>query len=61
MLCVCGFITIAIVAISVSVGIATTLGPANISLDNVRDILANHLLGYEIPVKLSKDAIVWEE
>ena len=61
MLRVCGFIAIAIVAISVSVGIATTLGSANISLVNVRDILANHLLGYEIPVKLSKDAIVWEE
>lgn len=44
-----------------SVAVVTTLGPAEISAVNVRDIVANHLLGSQIPVKVSKDAIVWEE
>ncbi|MBY6350606.1 iron chelate uptake ABC transporter family permease subunit [Rhodococcus corynebacterioides] len=44
-----------------SVLVAITLGPANISLVNVRDVLLNHLGITDVPVKASKDAIVWEE
>ncbi|WP_458334875.1 FecCD family ABC transporter permease [Quadrisphaera oryzae] len=44
-----------------SVGVATTLGPADVSLVNVRDVLLNHLTGAGIPVRASEDAIVWEE
>ncbi len=51
----------AAVVIAASIGVATTLGPANVSLVNVRDILNNHLFGAQIPVKVAKDAIVWEE
>ncbi|GGG73583.1 FecCD family ABC transporter permease [Corynebacterium pelargi] len=40
---------------------ATVLGPAAVSAVNVRDVLANHLLGADIPVRNIKDAIVWEE
>ncbi|OII39941.1 iron ABC transporter permease [Plantibacter sp. MMLR14_011] len=50
-----------VVLLLVSVGVAITLGPADILLVNVRDIVANHLGVTDIPVKLSKDAIVWEE
>jgi iron complex transport system permease protein len=50
-----------IVLLLVAVGVAITLGPADILLVNVRDIVANHLGVTDIPVKLSKDAIVWEE
>ncbi|MBF4564128.1 iron chelate uptake ABC transporter family permease subunit [Plantibacter sp. VKM Ac-2876] len=50
-----------VVLLLVSVGVAITLGPADILLVNVRDIVANHLGLTDIPVKLSKDAIVWEE
>lgn len=59
-----GLITIVIgslVLLVFSVAAAITLGPADISLVNVRDIILNHMAGAEIPVKLSKDAIVWEE
>ncbi|WP_396654962.1 FecCD family ABC transporter permease [Microbacterium foliorum] len=45
----------------VSVGVAITLGPADILMVNVRDIVSNHLGLTDIPVKASKDAIVWEE
>lgn len=51
-----GFIVLAI-----SVGVAITLGPADVSLVNVRDILLNHLGLAEIPVRVSEDAIVWQE
>ncbi|WP_456284612.1 FecCD family ABC transporter permease [Microbacterium sp. JZ101] len=44
-----------------SVGVAVTLGPADVSLVNVRDIILNHLGLAEIPVRASEDAIVWEE
>ncbi|GHP16410.1 hypothetical protein RN2511_011460 [Rhodococcus sp. NKCM2511] len=45
----------------VSVAIAMTLGPAQISLVNVRDVVLNHLGLADIPVRVSKNAIVWEE
>ncbi|MDS0199562.1 iron chelate uptake ABC transporter family permease subunit [Microbacterium imperiale] len=44
-----------------SVGAAITLGPADILLVNVRDIVTNHLGLTDIPVRVAKDAIVWEE
>ena len=44
-----------------SVAAAMTLGPANVSLVNVRDVVTNHLGLTDIPVRLSKNAIVWEE
>ncbi|MBY6678987.1 iron chelate uptake ABC transporter family permease subunit [Rhodococcus sp. BP-332] len=44
-----------------SVLVAITLGPANISMVNVRDIVLNHLGLADVPVKMSKDAIVWQE
>lgn len=50
-----------LVLILASVAAATTLGPADISAVNVRDIVANHFFGAQIPVKVAKDAIVWEE
>ncbi|WP_081606081.1 FecCD family ABC transporter permease, partial [Rhodococcus sp. AW25M09] len=45
----------------VSVAIAMTLGPAQVSLVNVRDVVLNHVGLADIPVKTSKNAIVWEE
>lgn len=47
--------------LAISIGVAITLGPADVSLVNVRDILLNHLGGEDIPVRLSKNAIVWED
>lgn len=44
-----------------SIGAAVTLGPADVSLVNVRDIVANHLGLADIPVRVSEDAIVWQE
>lgn len=44
-----------------SVGVAMTLGPADVSLVNVRDIVTNHLGFTQIPVRVSEDAIVWQE
>ncbi|WP_307789155.1 FecCD family ABC transporter permease [Glycomyces salinus] len=44
-----------------SIGAAITLGPADVSLVNVRDVLFNHLGGAEIPVRVSKEAIVWDD
>jgi iron complex transport system permease protein len=44
-----------------SVMIAITLGAADISLVNVRDIVANHLRLATIPVRAVEDAIVWED
>jgi iron complex transport system permease protein len=45
----------------VSIGAAITLGPADVSLVNVRDILLNHLAGADIPIRVSKEAIVWDD
>ncbi|KAB1504535.1 iron chelate uptake ABC transporter family permease subunit [Corynebacterium sp. 320] len=44
-----------------SIGMVITLGTADISLVNVRDILTNHLFSTDIPVRRSEDAIVWED
>lgn len=52
---------VGVLALLVSVAFAITLGPADVLLVNVRDIVANHLGLADIPVKLTKDAIVWEE
>lgn len=49
------------VALAVSLGVAITLGPADLSLVNVRDVVLNHLGLADIPVRAAKDAIVWEE
>ncbi|WP_374107185.1 MULTISPECIES: FecCD family ABC transporter permease [unclassified Rhodococcus (in: high G+C Gram-positive bacteria)] len=51
----------ALAAVVFSVLVAITLGPANISMVNVRDIVLNHLGLADVPVKMSKDAIVWQE
>ncbi|WP_119698791.1 FecCD family ABC transporter permease [Microbacterium halotolerans] len=45
----------------VSVGVAVTLGPADVSLVNVRDVVTNHLGLTSIVVRASEDAIVWQE
>ncbi len=50
-----------VVAFLLSVGVAVTLGPADVSLVNVRDIVLNHLGLADIPVRISEDAIVWQE
>lgn len=50
-----------VVALLLSVGVAITLGPADISLVNVRDIVLNHLGLADIPVRASENAIVWED
>ncbi|TQC47626.1 iron ABC transporter permease [Rhodococcus sp. WS4] len=50
-----------VVALALSILVAVTLGPADVSLVNVRDVLLNHLGLADIPVRLSKNAIVWEE
>ncbi|MGW5753144.1 FecCD family ABC transporter permease [Nocardia rhamnosiphila] len=50
-----------VVALTLSVLVAVTLGPAEISAVNVRDILADHLGLADIPVRPAKNAIVWEE
>ena len=50
-----------LLALVLSVLVVTTLGPADVSAVNVRDVLTNHLGLTEIPVRLSEDAIVWEE
>ncbi|QTJ68497.1 iron chelate uptake ABC transporter family permease subunit [Rhodococcus sp. ZPP] len=50
-----------ILALALSILVAVTLGPADVSLVNVRDVLLNHLGLADIPVRLSKNAIVWEE
>ena len=50
-----------IALLGLSIFVAVTLGPADVSLVNVRDVLLNHLGLADIPVRLSKNAIVWEE
>ncbi|MHA6626427.1 FecCD family ABC transporter permease [Pseudonocardia sichuanensis] len=44
-----------------SVMVAITLGAADVSLVNVRDIVGNHLGVVTIPVREVEDAIVWED
>nr|WP_222131918.1 iron chelate uptake ABC transporter family permease subunit [Pseudonocardia sp. C8] len=44
-----------------SVAVAITLGTADISLVNVRDIVGNHLGLASVPVRTAEDAIVWED
>ena len=56
-----GLGVLGIVVIALSVGVAVTLGPAEVSLVNVRDILLNHLALADIPVRVAEDAIVWQE
>ncbi|WP_041451829.1 FecCD family ABC transporter permease [Hoyosella subflava] len=41
--------------------VAITLGPADVSMVNVRDVLLNHAGLADIPVRPTKNAIVWEE
>ncbi|WP_432547409.1 FecCD family ABC transporter permease [Kineococcus sp. SYSU DK004] len=48
-------------ALVLSVLAATTLGPADVSAVNVRDVLLNHLGLADVPVRVSDDAIVWSE
>jgi iron complex transport system permease protein len=50
-----------LVALALSIGVALTLGPADVSLVNVRDIVLNHLALAEIAVRTAENAIVWEE
>ncbi|GHC98703.1 FecCD family ABC transporter permease [Zhihengliuella salsuginis] len=50
-----------IALLAFSVGVAITLGPADVSLVNVRDVLLNHLAEADIPVRVTEDAIVWQE
>ena len=61
-------IPLTIVATALSIGlvvltiaVALTLGPANVSLVNVRDVMTNHLGLTDIPVRVAADAIVWQE
>jgi iron complex transport system permease protein len=52
---------VGVVVFALSVGVAITLGPADVSLVNIRDIVLNHVGLTDIPVRVSKDAIVWQE
>ncbi|QNH95723.1 iron chelate uptake ABC transporter family permease subunit [Corynebacterium anserum] len=52
---------VALLALIASVAVVITMGTADISLVNVRDIISNHLLHTDIPVRRSEDAIVWED
>lgn len=52
---------IAIGVIVGAVAVALTLGPANVSLVNVRDVVTNHLGLTDIAVRAADDAIVWQE
>lgn len=52
---------IGLVVFALSIGVAATLGPADVSLVNVRDILLNHAGLTDIPVRAAENAIVWEE
>lgn len=61
MLIACALVLAGLLLLVASVGTAITLGPADILPVNVRDIVTNHLGLTDIPVKVSKDAIVWEE
>ncbi|MDN6461025.1 MAG: iron chelate uptake ABC transporter family permease subunit, partial [Corynebacterium flavescens] len=60
-LAVAGFSLLGILVFLLSVGVAMTLGPADVSLVNVRDIITNHLGLMDIPIRVSDEAIVWQE
>ncbi len=60
-LAVAGFSLLGILVFLLSVGVAMTLGPADVSLVNVRDIITNHLGLTDIPIRVSDEAIVWQE
>lgn len=53
--------TAGVAAVALSVAAAITLGPADVSRVNVRDVLLNHVGLADIPVRAVEDAIVWEE
>ncbi|WP_430593554.1 FecCD family ABC transporter permease [Humidisolicoccus flavus] len=61
MLQVLGFSLLGVFIFFASLGVAMTLGPADVSLVNVRDIITNHLGLTDITVRVSEDAIVWQE
>jgi iron complex transport system permease protein len=50
-----------IAAVALSVAAAITLGPADVSLVTVRDVLLNHVGLTDVPVRPARNAIVWEE
>jgi len=54
-------VALGVLAVTLSIGAASTLGPADVSLVNVRDVLLNHLASAQIPVTVTDDAIVWQE
>lgn len=54
-------VAVGVITLIGSVGAAMTLGPADVSLVNVRDIVLNHLGLADIPVRAAADAIVWED
>lgn len=59
-----GLLGLAVAGVAVlvlSVAAAATLGAADVSLVNVRDILLNNLGLADIPVRASENAIVWQE
>jgi len=56
-----GLLVAGVLVFLASVGTAMTLGPADVSLVNVRDVVTNHLGLSQIPVRVSEDAIVWQE
>lgn len=58
---VVGILILGVVLFLGTVGVAMTLGPADVSLVNVRDIVTNHLGLTEIPIRVSEEAIVWQE
>ena len=52
---------VGLIVLMLSIAVAVTWGPANVSLVTVRDIVTNHLGLTAIPVRVSENAIVWEE
>jgi iron complex transport system permease protein len=56
-----GFTAAGLLVFALSIAVAATLGPADVSLVNVRDILLNHTGLTDIPVRAAENAIVWEE
>lgn len=54
-------VLLGLLALLPSVMVAVTVGAADVSLVNVRDILTNHLHLTDIPVRLTEDAIVWQD
>lgn len=54
-------VAVGVVALALSVMIAMTLGAADVSLVNVRDIVLDNLGLADIPVRAAANAIVWED